>query len=286
MASFTNQATLTYNNVTTNSNITTGELLEVLSATKTALSDTYGEQDTITYVVSVVNSGTAPFTGLTVTDDLGGYTFEGRTLYPLDYVDGSARYYINGVLQANPVPVGTADAPLVINGLNVPAGGNATLVYETRANQFAPLGDGSTINNTATLSGAGLSTAVSADATVTAAGDPRLTISKSLCPATVTENGRLTYTFVIQNSGSQPAEAAAGAVITDVFDPILEGLTVTYNNTPWVAGTNYTYDQGTGTFTTTAGQITVPAASYVQDAATGLWSIQPGVAVLTVSGTV
>ena len=50
MATFTNQATLSYNNVTTNSNITTGQLLEVLSVTKTPLSDTYGDRDVVTYV--------------------------------------------------------------------------------------------------------------------------------------------------------------------------------------------------------------------------------------------
>ncbi len=286
MATFTNQATLSYNNMTTNSNITTGQLLEVLSATKTALTDTYGDRDVITYVVSIVNSGTTPFTGLTVTDDLGSYQFNTQTLYPLDYVAGSARYYVNGVLQADPAPTAAAGDPLVISGLNVPAGGNATLVYETRANQYAPLGDGGAINNTATLSGGGLSAPISADAAVTAASDPRLTISKSLCPATITENGQLTYTFVIQNSGTQPAEADAGAVVTDIFDPILEGLAVTFNNTAWAQNTNYTYDQGTGTFATIAGQITVPAATYTQDATTGQWAMQPGVSVLTVTGTV
>ena len=37
MATFTNQAILTYNNTTTSSNIVEGELVEVLSATKTAV---------------------------------------------------------------------------------------------------------------------------------------------------------------------------------------------------------------------------------------------------------
>ena len=41
MATFTNQATLTYNGGTASSNITTGELLEVLTATKTAVVPTY-----------------------------------------------------------------------------------------------------------------------------------------------------------------------------------------------------------------------------------------------------
>ena len=174
----------------------------------------------------------------------------------------------------------------MISGINIPAGSNAVLVYEARVNQFAPLAEGSAINNTATITGGGLSAPVSAEETITAASQPQLTISKSLCPATIAENGQLTYTFVIQNSGSQPATAGDSIIVRDLFDPILEGLTVTLDGDPLAVGTGYTYDQATGEFATIAGQITVPAAAYVQDPATGLWVIQPGVAVLTVTGTV
>ena len=283
MPSFTNQATLSYNNITTSSNVVTGQLLEVLSATKTALVDTYSAQDVVTYVVSILNSGTTALNGLTVTDDLGAYSFGGQTLYPLDYIPGSVRLFINGVLQ--PAPSATPEPPLVISGINLPAGSNAVLVYEARVNQFAPLAEGSVINNTATVGG-GLSAPVSAEETISSASQPQLTISKSLCPATIAENGQLTYTFVIQNSGSQPATAEDSIIVRDLFDPILEGLTVTLDGDPLAEGVGYTYDQATGEFATIAGQITVPAAEYVQDPATGLWVIQPGVAVLTVTGTV
>jgi uncharacterized repeat protein (TIGR01451 family) len=89
MATFTNQATLSYNNTTTSSNVVTGQLLEVLSAAKTAVTGTYAEGEVVTYILSIVNSGAVSFTGLTVTDDLGGYSFAGDTLYPLDYIPGS-----------------------------------------------------------------------------------------------------------------------------------------------------------------------------------------------------
>ena len=48
MARFTNQAQLQYGNVIANSNIAVGEILEVLSATKTAVRNTYGQSDSIT----------------------------------------------------------------------------------------------------------------------------------------------------------------------------------------------------------------------------------------------
>ena len=118
MATFTNQATLTYNGQTTTSNVTVGELTETLTAAKTAVVPTYGTDGRVTYILSLVNSGTAPLTGLTITDDLGGYTFNAGTVYPLSYTAGSVRYYQNGVLQAAP------EAPARQSGRK-PAGHNA-----------------------------------------------------------------------------------------------------------------------------------------------------------------
>lgn len=57
MATFFNQATLTYNNII-NSNITTGEIPETLTTTKTAVQDTYNQGDDVTYVINIRNTGT------------------------------------------------------------------------------------------------------------------------------------------------------------------------------------------------------------------------------------
>ncbi len=283
MAQFTNQAQLFYNNNVTNSNIAVGEILEVLSATKTAVRDEYGQNDNVTYVISIINSGNIAFTGLTVTDNLGAYTLGTNTPVPLTYLDGTIQYYVNGVLQA--APAVTSGTNLTISGINVPANGNVTLIYETRTNQFAPLDATGSITNTAVISGAGIQP-ITVTETITAVEEPNLTITKSISPVPVTENGVLTYTFLIQNSGNAPATAADLAVITDTFDPILSNLNVSFNGTAWTAGTNYTYDETSGLFATTAGQITVPAATYTQDPTTGAYTITPGVSTLVVSGTV
>ena len=71
MATFTNQATLTYNGGTVNSNIVTGELVQVLTASKTAAAESYRTGDLVTYVVQLRSTGAAALTGLTVTDTLG-----------------------------------------------------------------------------------------------------------------------------------------------------------------------------------------------------------------------
>ncbi len=284
MAIFTNQATLSYGNTVTNSNVTTGELLEALNATKTALTGTYAPGDDVTYVISLVNTDTAPVAGVTVTDDLGGYAFGADTRYPLTYADGSLLYYINGILQATPNV--TAGPPLTVTGINIPAGGNATIIYEATVNQFAPLAGGTTVVNTATATGGGLATAVSAAETINAVAAPNLTITKSMSPTTVQDNSRLTYTFVIQNYGNTAATVTDNAVITDSFNPILTDLAVTYNGTTWAETTNYTYDETTGAFATVAGQITVPPATFTQDPATGAFVATPGVTTISVTGTV
>lgn len=284
MAQFTNQAQLSYNNSVTNSNIAVGEILEVLSATKTAVMDDYVRNDDITYIVSIVNSGTAPFTGLTLTDNLGAYPWNETSLVPLTYVENSARYYVNGILQPAPTVEATGTA-LVISGLNIPAGGNAIIVYEAEANQFAPLDVEGTITNTATISGIGLSSTITATETVYTEDVPELTITKSVSPVPVSENGILTYTFIIQNSGNTAADESSNIVITDTFDPILSNLTVTLDGVT-LPSTSYTYNETTGEFATVAGSITVPAATYTQSATEGFYIINPGVATLTISGTV
>lgn len=284
MAVFTNQATLSYNNTTTTSNIVTGEIVEVLNAAKNALSQDYGYGDTVTYAISIINTGTAAFTNLTLTDNLGAYTSGSSSLVPLSYVDGTANYYVNGVLQT--APSVTAASPLTITGINVPAGGNAIILYEAKVNSFAPLASGSEITNTATITGTGLSNAVTATETITVSDAAHLSITKSLTPETVAENGQLTYTFIIQNTGNTAATAEDNVAVTDLFNPVLKDITVSLNGTALTETTQYSYDETTGLFRTVAGVITVPAATYTQDETTGQWDITPGTAVLTVTGTV
>lgn len=283
MARFTNQAQLRYGNAVANSNIAVGEILEVLAATKLAVRQTYGQNDSVTYIISIVNSGTAAINGLTITDNLGAYQFNALTLTPLTYIEGTVNYYVNGTAQ--PTPAVTPGPPLTVTGINVPAGGNVTVVYEAAVNEYAPIASGAELTNAAVITGGGI-TPITVSDTVEAETAPLLTITKSVSPVPVTENGTLTYTFLIQNMGNAPADAATGVVVTDSFDPLLSGLAVSFNGTAWTEAVNYTYDETTGSFTSNTGQITVPAATYEQDAATGAWVVSPGVSTLVISGTV
>ena len=193
-------------------------------------------------------------------------------------------YYVNDVLQAPPaVSVGTQ---LVFSGISIPAGGSALIVYRAVVTDAADPAAGGSIVNTATVTGGGIVTPITASETVTAEGGAGLTIEKALSPAVLSDGEQLTYTFTVRNFGNEAAVATDDITLTDTFDPVLANITVTLNGTQLTEGVDYTYDEASGLFATTTGLITVPAATFTQDPVTGAWTATPGAAVLTVTGTV
>ncbi|MBQ6262580.1 MAG: DUF11 domain-containing protein [Clostridia bacterium] len=283
MAEFSNQATLSYGGVVKSSNVVTGEIVGVLTVTKTAVGTEYTPGGSVTYIVSIVNSGSADASGITVTDDLGAYggTPEKAAYVPLSYVDGTVKLFVGGV--PGTAPSVTSGASLVFGGITVPAGGNVMLVYETEVTAEADGTAGAEIVNTVTAEGTGFDP-VTASAAVPVAEGPVLALTKALTPQTVSENGTLTYTFTLTNTGNAEADAATGVVLADTFDPVLTGVTVTLGGAVW-PDTNYVYDPVTGSFTTNSGAITVPAATFAR-APDGTMTSDPGVTVITVTGTV
>lgn len=283
MPTFTNRATLSYNGRTVDSNTVTGTFLETLSITKTALSDTYTAGDTVTYAVSLVNSGTTPLTGLVLTDDLGAFDFDGPELYPLALIPDAILYYVNGALQPTLTPNQTQ--PLTLDGITVPAGGNALILYQAEITDAAPLGVNARIVNTATVRGGGLPEPLSDSAAVTTVDRPFLSITKALSPVAVPENGTITYTFVIQNFGNTAAVATDDLQVRDTFDPILDIISVTLDGEALTEGTGYTYNPATGEFATVTSVITVPAATFERQR-DGSVEVTPGQATLVVVGTI
>ena len=133
----------------------------------------------MTYVVQLRSTGAAALTGLTVTDTLGTTNFPatGGTvqLTPLTYQAGTLRYFMNGVLQTAPAVTVLANG-IRIEGVTVPAGGVSTLVYTTRVNAFADPSAEGTIENTVTVTGGGLTDAVTAAETLPALAGKKIRV--------------------------------------------------------------------------------------------------------------
>ena len=281
MATFTNQASMTYSGRTVLSNIVSGEIAEPLVVTKTALSPTYSVDDPITFAVTITNSGQTAITDLTMTDDLGTYVFDTESLTPLDYKSDAILMITNGVVQ--PTPTVTSQSPLTVTGVSVPAGGNTVIIYEAAPNSFAPREAGGTITNTVSVFSIEKAVSTTASETVTVEAAAELNVVKSLSPTSVASDRQVTYTFVIENTGN--SDAPNDTVLSDTFDPALNGITVTFNGTTWTEGVEYDYDPLTGVFTTTEGSIVVPAATFTQDTDTGEVVADPGEATIIISGT-
>ena len=283
MAVFYNQASLSYGGVTAASNRTEGVLLNGAAFNKIAVSSAYVSGGRVVYAVGVTNDTDADLTGLSLTDDLGAYEFNGETRYPLSYVQGSLRFFLNGVLQPTERIAVTPGPPMEITGLTLPAGSNAVLLYEAETTVYAPLGENAQIGNTATLTGGSMP--LTATAYVPAADAAQLGISKLMTPDQVAEGEELTYTFVLQNTGAAATEAADALTVTDVFTPPLQALSVALDGAALIEGQDYTYDPATGVFATVPGRIAVPAATFEQTP-DGAWTATPGAAVLSVTGTI
>lgn len=298
MAIFYNTATLTYNGGTTNSNTVAGELVGDVTVTKEAFPDTYTTGEDVTYTVSICNNGTTPVTDMTVLDNLGLYTSTATNpdtgtplqVFPLTYVDDSVSYYVNGELQTPPVPTKGTDG-ITFAGLSLPPNECVMLIYHATVNSYAPLVDAQgaqvQILNTVFVSGTGMAQTI-AEASIFASQGPEITITKSLTPEVVSVGDEMTYTFIIQNTGTTALTAADNTSITDMFNPKLSNITVTLNGhllTATGAEPDYTYTEGTGAFSTTAGRITVDAATYKMNT-DGTYTVSPGVSILRVKGTV
>lgn len=285
MATFYNQATLTFDGRTLTSNQTEGEVVTRVTLTKRTVSSDYGPDDNIVYALTLVNTDNTAKSNITLTDNLGRFTPPvGPEVVPLSYVGGTVLYYQNGILQ--PTPTVIAGPPLVISGIDIPAGGNVIILYEVQANEFAPRGEDAVINNEAVAAGSNLCDELTDTAQIPTRDEPELSIAKAICPDTVSCGEAVTYTFIIQNTGNTAVVVTDDLIISDLFNPAIKDIAVLLNGVMLTEGIGYSYNEDTGEFATIGGAVSVPAATFTRDPETGVVNTTPGVAILTVTGII
>jgi uncharacterized repeat protein (TIGR01451 family) len=175
----------------------------VLTITKKADPGAVAPGGTVMYTIVIVNSGSAPATGVTMIDPIpAGTTF----------VSGSE----------------TATAPTVAydSGNNwvkwtgaIPAGGSVTITFKVQVNADAQCG--SVIHNRASiLSLDAVTPPLTAQAAVTVVCDePKLEIHKRADVTQTVAGSQIEYTIVVVNTGSGPA------IGVTVIDPVPAGTT-------------------------------------------------------------
>ena len=283
----TNRATVNYNSGTAAavafSNTTSTVLNGSLSITKYSLSSGYRTGQELTYIITVTNNRSTPAQTVSVTDNLGTFTDGTITVTPLTYV-GTAQLFINGAFVSDlDALVGTDNVLFEI--ASIPAGGTAQIFYRARVNEFACANVGAEIINNACVDyvcDCACDELICDSFTLPVEEYADITVAKSVCPNPVTCGERLNYVIDIYNNGNIDA---SDIVITDVFDPALEGITVSLNGTALLAD-GYSYVGGVLTISSATGTaITVPAAVCTRDQTTGIATITPGKISVAVSGT-
>lgn len=283
----TNRANLqyTYGAVTETvaSNLASTVLNDPLTVTKSALETAYRNGEDLTYVITMINGSDATLTNVKITDDLGTYDVaQGVSVTPLTY-DGPAQLLLDGVFSQMLTPAINADS-VVFTIPQIAAGTTATILYKATPNDYAPMIEDSVITNTASYQPAGAGAPITAQHELPVDAYADVTIEKEMTPNPITDGGTLTNTFTITNTGNVEA---TDLVLSDTFQTPLTDLTVSIDGTA-VPASDYSFTGNTlilpvdGATT----EITVPAAAYTQDPATGVVTFVPGVVTVVVTGTI
>ena len=179
--------------------LTVPVLTPALTITKTASTATAVPGQTVSYTVTVANSGQVPYTGATFTDDLGGTTDDAA-------YNGDAAASAGSVSYAAPGLTWTGDLAI---------GATATITYSVTVHN--PDTGNQVIVNTVTSPAAGSNCpAGGADprctSTVPVVGATTLTFTVTPGAASATAGSTVHYTITVANSG---LSAYAGATFTD-----------------------------------------------------------------------
>lgn len=265
------------------SNLAETQLESSVSFFKGSVGSTYGDEDTITYIMTITNTSSAPLTNVTVTDNLGTFTEGAMELTPLTY-EAPAVLLINGQDASPQLTAATGTGNVVFSFPTLGAGATANIIYRATVNEYAPLAESSTITNTAELTSDSECANSTATAVVTASLAADVSVFKQMTPNPVICGDTVTYTIRVYNYGNIPAE---NVQLVDAFDPAPSNIAV-YRDGIAVPATSYTYQDNVLTVpsNTAADPITVPAATYTRDETTGIVSVTPGTVEFVITGTI
>ncbi len=189
------------------SNVTV--LTPALTIAKTASVPNTTEGSTVTYTVTVTNSGQTPYTGATFTDDLSGVLDDAAYGNDAAATSGTLSYA----------------APHLTWTGNLAVGDTATITYTVTVDNPSP-GDESLVNTvTSATTGSNCPPAGSdsrCTATVPVTGTSQLTFTKTAGAASTTRGAVVSYTITIANSAATPY---LGATFNDPLTSVLDDAT-------------------------------------------------------------
>jgi uncharacterized repeat protein (TIGR01451 family) len=229
-------------------------LTPALTIAKTANVPNATEGSTVTYTVTVTNSGQTPYTGATFTDDLSGVLDDAAYGNNASASSGAVSYTAPNLTWTGDLAVGAIATITYTATINNPSVGNRSLV------------------NTITSATSG-SNCPAADpdtrctVTVPVTSTSQLTFTKTAGESSTTRGGTVSYTITIVNSAAIPY---MGATFTDPLTGVLDDAT--YNNDASATAGAVSFTSPNLTWTgdvPNGGSVTVTYSVTVHTSATG-----------------
>ncbi|PWG08744.1 hypothetical protein DF268_36280 [Streptomyces sp. V2] len=208
--------------------------IPALTLTKTVSPGTPLPGDTITYTVTVQNTGTAAYPGAAFTDDLSDVLDSATWLNRTTATAGSVAYATPKLTWTGTVAAGATETITYALKLNNPKTGNDTIVNAVTGPAGSNCKKGSTDNR--------CSAAID--------GLPELHLTKKSSPAAPVAGGRTTYTVTVQNTGSA---AYKGASWSDDLSGVLDDAVYGNDAAASSGAVNYTAPKLTWTGDLAAG---------------------------------
>ena len=203
-------------------------LIPALAITKTATASTTTPGSTVGYTITVDDTGQTPYTGITVTDPLGGVLTDAT--YDNDAIASS-----DAVSYASPTLTWTGD---------LTPGTTVTITYSITVNN-PDTGDKRLTNTVTTAATGSNCPAGSTDPACTATVIdliPALTLTKTATVSTTTPGSTVGYTITVADTGQTPY---TGAQVTDTLTGVLGDAT--YNDDVTASAGTIGYADPSGT---------------------------------------
>lgn len=168
-----------------------------LQVTKSVQNETFNAGDTISFIVTIKNTGVGYFSGLRVLDNFGGVDY-------LEYVSGSGAIYKNGSIEK---PETISCVPLVFSLTPLLPNESVILTYLCKVRNNIPLSV-QNINSSVEVTGYTNNSAITnvASVIINRAKTAELKIVKSASATSVVSGEIFSYYLTIENEGLVDAE--------------------------------------------------------------------------------
>ena len=268
------------------SNTAFATLQDSVNIDLSSVENSYSSNDTITYILSIINNSSRCIKNIKVSNDLASYTINSgisqKTITPLSY-EGTSKLYIGGKFFSD-IEAEVLSDKIIFNLEEIPALSNALIFYSTRVNKNAELSTGSSLKSTSSLTYDGMINNIESSDTIYVKEKADVTLIKYMYPNLITSGEIITYNFILYNYGNIEAKNVA---FSDTFSPAPLNLNVSVNSDA-LSSKNYSYINGEIKIPSYGSDfsLSIPPANFIRDENNGAITTKPGSTIITITAKI